>query len=128
MVRAAGTNGINYDVTHEHVVARLEEWEHRFLFTVTYASRNQLHLALHTLPDDLDAFVLELYRFCPDIIDQGFEMTAERLLGAQGSGETDEYDEFLLEGIDPKDDPTRRGLHVLRRFVELYGVLYFWWD
>lgn len=126
-VRAAFTNGVNYHVSHRDVLARLAEWRSRFSFTVTYASRSTLHINLHTLPEDLDAFARELYEFCPDILEQGYEELAWEWLQKQRAGLLTEGEAAFADGIDLADESTR-GLKLLRRGIEQNHSIALWWD
>ena len=69
LIRAAHTNGANYDVMTDDVIARLRAWWMRCAFEVTDIKSDGLKIHFQTLPGDLDAFAREVYEFCPDVID-----------------------------------------------------------
>jgi hypothetical protein len=73
-----GTNGWNHDVSPDMVVARLEEWDARFGLTLRGAGFDWLEAEFKRPPDNMLAFAQEVYKFCPDVVDQGTE-TVERL-------------------------------------------------
>ena len=68
---AIGTNGINYDLTTGHVIAKLREWNARFGLRITGASVDWVEAEIVRPPDDMLAFAREVYAFCPDVVDQG---------------------------------------------------------
>lgn len=70
-LRLLYTNGINYDVSTEDLIARLEQWHQQFSFTIVGVGSDFLELSLDSLPADVDAFAREVYAFCPDSVDQG---------------------------------------------------------
>jgi hypothetical protein len=65
------TNGINYEHSNADVIAKLKEWEKRCPFVILGASMDWVQLELAEVPPDCDDFAKEVYRFCPDIVDQG---------------------------------------------------------
>ncbi len=65
------TNGINYDHSNADVIAKLKEWEKRCPFVILGASGDWVQLESAEVPPDCDGFAQEVYRFCPDIVDQG---------------------------------------------------------
>jgi hypothetical protein len=58
-------------VPHSEILSRLRKWEKSFEFEVVGASHDWVAIAFRTLPKNLCAFAEEVYRFCPDIVDQG---------------------------------------------------------
>ena len=64
----AETNGDNYDISTEDIVARLKEWRGLCEFTLGEVDYNTVELKFETLPQDLDAFVAEAYELCPDLV------------------------------------------------------------
>lgn len=64
----AETNGDNYDIGTEDIVARLKEWQQFCSFTISEVDYNQVTLHFTALPKDLDAFIRDAVQFCPDLI------------------------------------------------------------
>lgn len=71
IVRLAATDGINYGLTTEDIVRRLKEWDQKFGIDVWQAETDTLQMDLKREPDNMRTFSPELYKFCPDIVDQG---------------------------------------------------------
>jgi hypothetical protein len=67
------TNGENYDISNELVVSKLKDWHSRYPFTIIGADYDWVEVSLHVLPKDneLRAFAKEIFKFCPDIVEQG---------------------------------------------------------
>jgi hypothetical protein len=127
LIRAHQTHGINYDVTTDDVVSRLQDWQTRCKFEVIDVKSDALALRFLTLPDDLDAFARDVYAFCPDVIDQGFGCYDEMLEAMDESGaEVPEEIHTLAEGLDPEDP--NFGLELLKRSLARDKELHLWWD
>ncbi len=71
ILRAVQTDGANYDITNEQVIAKLKTWEQRYPFTITGAGLDWVEVRFTTPPADAEAFAEEAFRFCPDIVSQG---------------------------------------------------------
>ncbi len=74
-LRAIGTNGANYDITTEMVIARLKEWDAKYGLTLTGIGFDWVEASLQHEPS-WKVFADEVYRFCPDVVDQGVETVA----------------------------------------------------
>ena len=78
----ADTNGDNYDVSTEDIIARLKQWQKLCSFTLSDVDYNQVILNFSTLPKDLEAFLQDAIEFCPDIVDDpeaGIPMLKQQL-------------------------------------------------
>lgn len=71
ILRVAATDAINYDMLTNDLIARLKQWNAAYGIDIYKASTDTIELRLKTLPPDLHAFAVQLYAFCPDIVDQG---------------------------------------------------------
>jgi len=71
IVRLAATDGVNYGLTSEDIVLRLEKWDAAFGIDIWQAETDTVQMDLKSQPKDIRAFSRELYKFCPDIVDQG---------------------------------------------------------
>jgi hypothetical protein len=78
ILRYRRTDGINYDLENADIVAKISEWKSKYGLTVIGCSRDWVQVEFDTLPTNLDAFADEVYKFCPDSVDQGVE-TLENL-------------------------------------------------
>lgn len=76
-LRLVRIDGINYDLEHEDVVERLRAWDQRYGLEYTGAGLDWVSAGFTTLPE-WDQFAVEVYAFCPDVVDQGTE-TVEAL-------------------------------------------------
>ncbi len=77
ILRIMHTDGDDYDITNQDVIDRLKDWEKISAFDIIGADSDWVELEFRTLPRDLNAFVEEVYDFCPDAVDQGPGTTAE---------------------------------------------------
>jgi hypothetical protein len=64
-------NGTNYDIDHDAIVAKYREWESRLGLVLTGAGGDWLSADITRPPEDWSAFAAEVYRFCPDVVEQG---------------------------------------------------------
>jgi hypothetical protein len=64
----AGTNGDNYDVSTEDIIARLKKWQKLCSFRISGVDYNTVTLKFDTLPKDIKAFVRDAYDLCPDLV------------------------------------------------------------
>lgn len=81
ILRFRKTNGANYDIDTDGIIAKLSEWNDKYGLHIIGADFDWVSFELHSLPEDMEAFGEEVYEFCPDSVDQGFE-TVERLVQA----------------------------------------------
>jgi hypothetical protein len=71
IIRYRRTDGINYGLENADVVEKIAEWKSKYGLVVIGCGRDWLHIEFDKLPGDLDAFSQEVYKFCPDSVDQG---------------------------------------------------------
>lgn len=73
ILRVQQTNGDNYDISNEDVISKLMEWNKRYPYTIIGADYDWMEANFEVLPTnkEFSAFATELYKFCPDIVDQG---------------------------------------------------------
>jgi len=71
ILRIMQTGGEEYDITNRDVIDRLREWENIAQFEILGADSDWVEIGFKTLPKDMNAFVEEVYEFCPDAVDQG---------------------------------------------------------
>ena len=64
----AETNGDNYDVSTDDIIARLKKWQTLCSFRIGDVDYNTVTLKFDTLPKDVDAFVQDAYDLCPDLV------------------------------------------------------------
>jgi hypothetical protein len=67
-VREAQTDGSNYDLVTEDIIAHLKKWQKLCSFRVLDADYNTIKIKFDTLPKDLDGFCRDACEFCPDLV------------------------------------------------------------
>jgi hypothetical protein len=71
VVLAMGTNGANYDVSAETIVARLKQWDGRYGLLFRGIGFDFVEAEFKTQPADMLDFAREVHDFCPDVVNQG---------------------------------------------------------
>ncbi|MBL0731215.1 DUF4253 domain-containing protein [Piscinibacter sp. HJYY11] len=71
ILRVAATDGVNHGLSTEDVIKELVKWNDEFGIDIWQAETDVVQLRLKTLPKNLRAFANRVYKFCPDIVDQG---------------------------------------------------------
>jgi hypothetical protein len=127
IVRLVGTNGANYDVRNEDIIARLRDWDEKYDLTISTVEEDTVVIHLAILPDDLEAFAHEVYEFCPDTVDQNFGCYAELIEAAEMTGEVlPSGVRSLVQGVDLSAEDY--GLELLKRSIERDKIICLWWD
>jgi Domain of unknown function (DUF4253) len=75
---AAATDGVNYELSHEDIVRELRDLHRSHPFVLTEAGLDYVAGRFDQPVPDSQCLAQRLYRFCPDIVDQGTE-TVEAL-------------------------------------------------
>ena len=126
-VRAAQTSAPNFDLDNGAIIAHLAQWQSLCSFNVTGAEGDTVDIEFKTLPKDMDAFVQDMYDFCPDLVDQGTGCVHEMTEVMEESGDAIPPEmEKLIEGIDFSDE--NYGLEILKREIEQKMKVSLWWD
>lgn len=121
------TNGINCDVTTKDVINKLQDWDRRFGVTISDVEHDQVTVYFQTLPDNLQELAIEIYDFCPDVIDQGYGCMDDMLSMMSESGqEINEEIRALLEGVDMNNPDF--GLQILANVLKIEQKVSLWWD
>jgi hypothetical protein len=71
ILRIKATNGINYDIENDEVIARLKRWNASYPFDIIAADFDFVEAVFLKPPVNMDTFAREVYKFCPDVVDQG---------------------------------------------------------
>ena len=126
-IRQAHTGGPNYGFDTNAIIARLTKWQALCSFSVTSAEGDAVDIKFETLPKNMDAFVRDLYEFCPDLVDQGTGCLHEFIETTGDSGEelTPQMRK-LIEGVDFTDE--NYGLEILKRELQQTMSVKLWWD
>lgn len=124
-LRDKHTNGINCGLMTEDIIARLSKWDQAYGLDITAVDTDRVEFVLKRLPDDLDAFVREIYQFCPDTVDQGFGCFAD----AYGDADAEDLPAGVAELIDGVDfDDPEYGLEIMKRSIRRDRKVGLWWD
>lgn len=65
------TDGINFGIENKDVISKLEDWDKRYGIEIIGADYDWTEVILKKLPDNVPEFSQEVYKFCPDVVDQG---------------------------------------------------------
>jgi hypothetical protein len=71
IVRIAATDAVNYGMGTEAIIKELRTWDREFGIDIWQAETDTIQMRLKSLPKDTAAFAKKVYKFCPDIVDQG---------------------------------------------------------
>ena len=71
ILRIAASDAINYGKEAEDLIKVLQGWDHQIGIDIYAAQTDTIQLKLTSRPKDLKAFAEAVYKFCPDIVDQG---------------------------------------------------------
>jgi hypothetical protein len=126
-IRKASTAAPNFDLDTDAIIERLTKWQSLCSFRVTGAKGDSVDIEFVELPKDMDAFVRDLYEFCPDLVDQGTGCVHEMVEMMEETGEelTPEMKQ-LTAGVDFTDD--NYGLEILKREIQQGKKVTLWWD
>lgn len=65
------TDGINYGLEHEDIMAQYRSWDEQYGLSLIGASYDWLEAEFQSPPSDWLSFAHEVYEFSPDVVDQG---------------------------------------------------------
>ena len=126
-IREAETSAPNFDLDNADIIDHLNQWQSLCSFVVKEAEGDRIEIEFTTLPNDMDAFARVLYKFCPDVVDQGTGCVHEMLESMEEIGEEIDPDMAkLIEGVDFNDE--NYGLEILKRQVAQNKAIALWWD
>jgi hypothetical protein len=70
-LRTMGTNGTNYDIHTESIITRLRQWDRRYGLILVGAGFDWVEVELRRVPADWMSLAREVFKFCPDVVEQG---------------------------------------------------------
>ena len=73
-LREAETNGENYDVSTEDIIAEFKKWQKLCAFRISGVDYNAVTLKFDELPKNIKAFVSKAYKLCPDLVQMDDEI------------------------------------------------------
>jgi hypothetical protein len=117
-LRDAEINGDNYDLSTEDIIEKLRQWDIQYGIEISDVEDDAVNVTFQKLPDNLTDLALEIYEFCPDIIDQHFGCMADILESLEESGQDvpEDFREFI-KNVDLTDD--NYGLELLKRSLAI---------
>lgn len=122
-----GTNGANYGLGPEDILAKFQEWDKLCDFSLSEIDFDRVTVNFRTLPEDLDSFAKDVYDFCPDTVDQGFGCVEGMIGAAEEMGEDIPEDmKELVEGVNFEDEDY--GIELLKRSLKRDMKVCLWWD
>jgi hypothetical protein len=71
ILRYRRTDGINYDFDNADVVKKIAEWHKKYGVSIIGCGRDTAQIEFAKLPANLTQFSKEVYKFCPDVVEQG---------------------------------------------------------
>ncbi len=71
ILRNAQSDACNYDMMTEDLVAKLTRYDKAYGIDILHAETDTIEFDVTGEVADWDAFAQDLYKFCPDIVDQG---------------------------------------------------------
>lgn len=71
IIRFMETTGNDTDLSTDDIVTKLMDLHDRYTINIFRANYDDVGFEVKTVPDDLTAFAEEMYKFCPDCVDQG---------------------------------------------------------
>lgn len=70
-LRVMSTNAWNYDMSPKDVLKKIKEWDRRYGLIVVGAGQDWMHAKFKRTPHPMLSFAKEVFKFCPDIVEQG---------------------------------------------------------
>jgi hypothetical protein len=72
ILKLMNTSGPNYDIDNAAVISKMKQWDEEVGFRLVVADEDRIEATMDHLPDDVKKFAKDVYKFCPDVIDQGY--------------------------------------------------------
>ena len=82
VLKQVGTDGINYNITNDSLIAIIKGLDKKYELELIGASGEWCEFIIHKEPENWIDFGNEIYKICPDIVDQGagsVEVLAEEM-------------------------------------------------
>ncbi|MBZ4189615.1 DUF4253 domain-containing protein [Niabella beijingensis] len=71
LLKQMQTDGINYDITNDSLLAIIKGLDKKYQLELIGASGDYCEFIIHRPPVDWNQLAKEVYRVCPDVVDQG---------------------------------------------------------
>jgi hypothetical protein len=70
-LKALNTNSVNYDVDTDTLIKKLQDWDTELGIDIMGLDGDWVDIKFKKLPHDIEKFANDIYKFCPDSVDQG---------------------------------------------------------
>lgn len=71
VLKQVGTDGINYEIDNDSLITLMQQFDKQYSLELIGASGDWCEFIIHKEPTDWMAFAKEVYKVCPDVVDQG---------------------------------------------------------
>lgn len=71
ILRVAQSDAVNYGMVTDDLIKKLTEYDRNHGIDIFHAETDTIEFRFSKLPVDVPGFCKDLYKFCPDIVDQG---------------------------------------------------------
>ena len=71
ILKQIGTDGINLDITNDSLISIIKSFDKKYSLELIGASGDWCEFLIHTDPKSWTQFAKEIYKVCPDVVDQG---------------------------------------------------------
>jgi len=77
ILKSIGTDGINFDITNDSLISLIKDFDKKYSLELIGASGDWCEFIIHKEPKDWTQFAKEVYKVCPDVVDQGTDTIKE---------------------------------------------------
>jgi hypothetical protein len=71
VLKQIATDGINYDITNDSLISIIKNFDKKYSLELIGASGDWCEFVIHNEPKSWTQFAKEVYKICPDVVDQG---------------------------------------------------------
>lgn len=71
VLKLVSTDAINYDITNDSLLKIIKTFDKKYSLELIGAAGDWCEFIIHNEPKDWTAFAKEVYKVCPDVVDQG---------------------------------------------------------
>jgi Domain of unknown function (DUF4253) len=71
VLKQIATNGINHDISNDSLITIIQQLDKKYSLELIGASGDWCEFIINHEPNDWNGFAKEVYKICPDVVDQG---------------------------------------------------------
>lgn len=71
VLKQIATDGINWDITNDSLISIIKTFDKKYSLELIGASGDWCEFIIHNEPKNWQQFAKEVYKVCPDVVDQG---------------------------------------------------------